>query len=68
VSSPGATARDSVLVVRVWLESHQDPPFRARLLAGDLTNPKSVGTMTSPDHVVEAIRCWLSEYCEQLPS
>ena len=67
MSGPGAAPRDSVLIVRVWLEPHQDPPFRARLLGGELANPKSIGTMTSPEHVVEAVRYWLSDYCEQLP-
>lgn len=66
MSDPGGVAaKDSVLVVRVWFEPNQDPAFRARLLAGDLGNPQSIGTMTNPGLVVEAIRRWLSEYCEQ---
>ena len=65
MSDPGGAAKDSVLVVRVWFEPNQDPGFRARLLAGDLADPQAIGTMTSPGLVVEAVRRWLSEYCEQ---
>lgn len=67
MTAPDAPARDAVLLIRVWVEPHREPAFRARLLMGDPANPTSVCTMSSPEQVVETVRTWLADHLGRPP-
>lgn len=60
--SPG-TARVSVMVVRVWIDS-SDGAFRARLThTRDLSDrEQSSDVAGNPDQVVAAVRAWLDAF------
>jgi hypothetical protein len=67
VTDADAPARDAVLLIRLWVEPHREPGFRARLLMGDPANPTSVRTVSSPEQVVEAVRTWLDHHLRRSP-
>lgn len=67
MTGPDAPARDAVLLIRVWVEPHREPGFRARLLMGDPASPTSVHTVCSPEQVVEAVRTWLADHLGRSP-